>query len=351
MTPRNEISRRKLLALGAGALLGAPAVIRSARAQARTVYVASYGGVWESAWRKAFFEPFTAKTGIQIKTVPGVSFAKLKAQVQARNFEWDMFNIGDVEYGQAVHEGLLEKVDKVAAKTDQLPPNMVREFGITSYSLGTNLVYRKDKFPNGGPQSWADFWDVKKFPGSRCLFDRSFTCLAFALLADGVPADKLYPMDIDRAFRKMSEIKSHIKVWWRQGAQSQQLIRDGEVDMIGMWSARAIDLIEDKVPVEIVWNGAEIYFGNMTVPKGDPNAATVWEFSNFVAQAKPQADFAALLPYGPANPGARALMAEARLRQTPAWPDNERLGFKHDTAWLAPRLAQIRERWTQWLTT
>jgi len=184
-------SRRRVLALGASALFAAPAILRPARAQGRAVYVNSYGGVWESAWRKAFFEPFTAQTGIAIKTVPGVSFAKLKAQVQTRNFEWDVVNLGDVEYGQAVLEGLLEKVDREAAKADQLPPHMVRDYGITSYSLGTNLVYRKDKFPNGGPQSWADFWDVKKFPGSRCFYDRSFSCLAFALLADGVPADKL----------------------------------------------------------------------------------------------------------------------------------------------------------------
>jgi putative spermidine/putrescine transport system substrate-binding protein len=260
-----RMSRRRVLALGVGALLGAPAIVRPARAQGRTVYVNSYGGVWESSWRKAFFEPFTAQTGIQIKTVPGVSFAKLKAQVQTRNFEWDVVNLGDVEYGQAVLEGLLEKVDREAAKADQLPAHMVRDYGITSYSLGTNLVYRKDKVPNGGPQSWADFWDVKKFPGSRCLYDRSFSCLAFALLADGVPADKLYPMDVDRAFRKMSEIKPHIKAWWREGSQSQQLIRDGEVDMIAMWSARAIDLIDDNVPLELVWNGAEIYYANLLV--------------------------------------------------------------------------------------
>jgi putative spermidine/putrescine transport system substrate-binding protein len=164
-----RMSRRRALALSAGALVGAPAFMRSARAQGRTVYVNSYGGVWESSWRKAFFEPFTAQTGIAIKTVPGVSFAKLKAQVQTRHFEWDVVNLGDVEYAQAVLEGLLEKVDKEAAKTDQLPPHMVREYGITSYSLGTNLVYRKDKFPNGGPQSWADFWDVKRFPGNRCF--------------------------------------------------------------------------------------------------------------------------------------------------------------------------------------
>src|SRR5262245_42544669 len=193
-----RISRRGVLALGAGALLGAPAIIRAARAQGSTVYVNSYGGVWESSWRKAFFEPFTAQTGIQIKTVPGVSFAKLKAQVQTRNFEWDVVNLGDVEYGQAVLEGLLEKVDREAAKADQLPPHMVRDYVITSYSLGTNLVYRKDKFPNGGPQSWADFWDVKKFPGNRCLYDRSFSSLTFALLADCVLTGEVSPMDVGR---------------------------------------------------------------------------------------------------------------------------------------------------------
>ena len=155
MTAR--MSRRRALALGAGALLGAPAIMCSARAQGRTVYVNSYGGVWESSWRKAFFEPFTAQTGIQIKTVPGVSFAKLKAQVQTRSFEWDVVNLGDVEYAQAVLEGLLEKVDKQAAQTEQLPAHVVREYGITSYSLGTNLVYRKDNFQTAGRKAGPIF--------------------------------------------------------------------------------------------------------------------------------------------------------------------------------------------------
>jgi len=345
------MSRRTALMLGAGSMLGAPVVIGAARAQGKTVFVNSYGGVWETSWRKAFFDPFTAQTGIEIKTVPGVMFAKLKAEVQTGNYEYDQSNLGDTEFAQAMHEGLLERVDKVAAKAEQLPPQLIREFSIVSYSLGTNIVYRRDKFPNGGPQSWADFWDVKKFPGPRCLFDRSFTCLAFALLADGVPRDKLYPMDLDRAFRKMDEIKPHIKVWWRDGAQSQQLIRDAEVHMIGMWSARAVDLIEDKVPLELVWNGGELYWSNLIVPKGDPNAKAAWQFAGFVAQAKPQAEFTMLLPYGPANPEARTLIPEARLKQTPAWPDNEKVMFQHDTAWLAPRLAEIRERWTQWMTS
>lgn len=352
MTGQGTISRRAMLKAGAGAVVGAPGLLRSAAALAegKPLYVNSYGGVWERSWRKAFFDPFTAQSGIPIKTVPGVSFAKLKAEVQTGNYQYDLSNLGDSEYAQAVHDGLLERVDKDAANAASLPANLVHDFGIVSYSLGTNIVYRKDKFPNGGPQNWADFWNVKRFPGPRSLFDRSFTCLAFALLADGVPRDKLYPMDIDRAFHKMNEIKPHIKVWWRDGAQSQQLIRDAEVDMIAMWSARAVDLIKDNVPLELVWNGAELYWANLTVPKGDLNTKTAWQFAGFVAQAKPQADFAMLLPYGPANPGARALMPEARLRQTPAWPGNEAVMFQHDTTWLAPRLAKIRERWTQWMT-
>ena len=75
------------------------------------------------------------------------------------------------------------------------------------------------------------------------------------------------------------------------------------------------------MPLELVWNGAELYWANLVVPKGDPNAKAAWQFAGFVAQAKPQADFAMLLPYGPANPEARALMPEARLRLTPAWPE------------------------------
>ncbi|MCC7086590.1 MAG: ABC transporter substrate-binding protein [Pirellulales bacterium] len=345
-----KISRRNLMkGLCISSLLGGEFLIApSARAQTRTLYVNSYGGVWETSWRKAFFAPFTARTGIEVKAVSPVSFAKLKAQVQKKHYDWDLTNLGDVEFAVGVHENLLEKIDTSIIKKDQVPPHMIRDYGVVSYSLGTNLVYRKDKFPNGGPQSWSDFWNVKKYPGRRALFDRSFTSLAFALLADGVPTDKLYPMDIDRAFRKLDEIKPHIKVWWTQAAQSQQLIRD-EVDMIAMWSARAVDLIEANVPLEIVWNGAELYDATLCVPRGNPNAAMAWEFISFVAQAEPQANLAMLLPYGPANPNARALMPEKRVRMTPAWPDNAKVAFSHDAAWLAPRMPAIRERWTQWL--
>src|ERR1700683_3898059 len=109
-------SRRDVLKLGAGCMLSAPAIVRPAYAESKPLYVNSYGGVWETSWRKAFFDPFTAQSGIEIKTVPGVAFAKLKAEVQSRNYEFDQCNLGDSEFAQAAHEGLLEKADKEAAR-------------------------------------------------------------------------------------------------------------------------------------------------------------------------------------------------------------------------------------------
>src|SRR5437868_3754900 len=165
-----------------------------------------------------------------------------------------------------------------------LPPEAIvaNGHGVASNIQGTNLCYRADKFRDGGPKSWVDFWDVKKFPGSRglCINDSPRT-LIFALLADGVPADRLYPLDIERAFKKLNEIKPHIKVWWREGNQSQQLIRDGEVDMMSIWNGRATELKLAGVPVELVWNGAVRSTSTWCVLKGAPNRKLAWEFIQF----------------------------------------------------------------------
>ena len=125
---------------------------------------------------------------------------------------------------RASREGLAEPIDWTIVKEDDLPPSAVVAdgFGIAQNILGTALCYRSGKYRDGGPSTWADFWDVKKFPGSRSLcLSYSPRTLIFALLADGVPRDQLYPLDIDRAFKKLDQIKPHVKVWWREGTQSQ----------------------------------------------------------------------------------------------------------------------------------
>jgi putative spermidine/putrescine transport system substrate-binding protein len=349
-----QISRRRLLKSATTAVVAfaAPAVIsKRALADGDVLYVNTWGGSWTATETVAFFEPFTAKTGIRIETVKPVSMAKLKAEVQTHTYDWDVTNAGLVDFHNAVNEGLLEPIDYSVLDRQKIPAGTIVENGIAVLAFGNCLCYRKDKFPNGGPQSWADFWDVKRFPGTRALSTQSFTNLAFALLADGVPRDKLYPMDIDRAFHKLDQIKPHIKIWWSEGSQSQQLLIDGEVDMSMMWNARAQELVDRGEPIEMVWNESEIYFGYWFLAKGTPRARLGWQFIEFCAQAKPQAEFCSHLPYGPANPGAFQYISKETALKLPTQPEHLSVGFQPDAKWLAPLLPAIKERWATWVAS
>jgi putative spermidine/putrescine transport system substrate-binding protein len=347
------LDRRRLLKAGgaaiAGATLGPLLLTERTIAQTRTVYVNTWGGSWTAAEDAAFFKPFTQATGIQVRTVAPVSYAKLKAQVESGNYEWDITAINQSDWLRAAHEGLVEPIDWTIVQKDKLFPDAVFANGISYCALGTNLCYRKDKFPNGGPQSWADFWDVKKFPGTRSLYNSAPRTLMFALLADGVPADKVYPFDLDRAFRKLDQIKPHIKVWWTQGNQSQQLIRDGEIDMMAIWNARASELAQQGVPVELVWNGAHLSITMWGVAKGAPNRKQAWEFIQFAVGPRQQAEFCNRLYYGPTNPKAYEFVRPEVARQMPTYPDNARQAVTANAAWEGANAAMLQERFTQWL--
>jgi len=189
MTWRFDRRRRRFLrtagAAAATVTLGPLLITERTIAQMRTLYVNSWGGSFTAAQDAAYFKPFTAATGIQIRTVTPVSYAKIKAQVQASRYEFDMTSINSMQWLRASREGLAEPIDWTIFKKDTLPPDAIvaNGHGVASNIQGTNLCYRSDKFPADGPKSWADFWDVKRFPGARglCINDSPRTlifCLA-----------------------------------------------------------------------------------------------------------------------------------------------------------------------------
>ena len=357
-TWRFDRGRRKLVLLGgataASAALGPLLITERTIAQTRTLYVNSWGGSWTAAQDAAFFKPFTAATGIQIRTVTPVSYGKIKAQVQTGVYQFDVTSVSSVLWLRADREGLVEPIDWSTVKKDAIPPEALVAGGraIATNILGTNLCYRTDKFPNGSVKSWADFWDTDRFPGPRslCINDPQRS-LIYALLADGVPLDKLYPLDVDRGFRKLDKIKPHIKVWWREGNQSQQLIRDGEVVMMSIWNARATELKQQGVPVELLWNGAVRSNSTWTVVKGAPNRKLAWEFVDFSTQAKPQADFNTRLYYGPVHPGAYAFIPKDIAGQLPTYADNMAVSIAEDDRWEVEHIVPIEERFLQWVSS
>lgn len=335
--------RRTFLKAASGAAIGLamPAI---ARARENALYINTWGGPWEEAARKHLFDPFTAETGVEIRTVSPVSFAKLAQQVRTGTYEFDVTTLGAGELLRADEAGIIEKLDHAPYK------GALFHNGVASHAFATVIAWRTDKFKDR-PQSWADFWDVKKFPGSRCLQRYPARVLPFALLADGVAVKDLYPLDIDRAFKSLDRIKDHIRVWWTAGAQSTQILRDGEVDMIGIWHGRYFEAQDAGAPVAMTWNQGEIERAYWVVARKTPNVENAKKFIDFATSAKPLAGFVTQADYGPLNPAANAFISAKDAERMPTAPKNYPLTFEQDIEHFGGDISEISRRFEEWLAS
>lgn len=345
---KTEIARRTLIG-ATGSLLAAPMILRgTALAQENAVYISTYGGAWTAAELEYVFKPFTEKTGIRVMPVLGASLAKVKAFVQTKDYDYD---VAGIEFFQAQADGLVEPVDEKVIDLSVVPDVLRNGYGFRGIAFSSVMVYRKDKFPNGGPKTWADFWDVKRFPGKRSLNPRANVALQFALLADGVPPDKIYPLDLDRAFKKLDEIKPHITVWWTATAQALTLMRDNEVDIMSMWNSDAQTLVDQGLPVQIEWHGADLARGSKYVVRGSPRAKNGFKLIEAFCDAKNLAGFCQATSQGSLHPDSVKYMSKEAVMKSPTSPEHLAVAVNADDEWLAPRIDKIKERFTQWMAT
>ena len=342
------LSRRKMIVVTAAGTT-AFAMPYIVAAQEKVLYVNTWGGIWERCVQKNVFDPFTKETGIEIRTVAPVSFAKLSAQVKSGVYEFDVTTLGAGEILRANEAGLLEAIDKAPIDKSKLWKGAVFQNGVGFDCFATIIAHRKDRFPNGGPQSWADFWDVKKFPGTRSLQRYPARILPIALLADGVPVDKLYPLDIDRAFRSLDKIKPHIRVWWTQGQQSRQLLRDGEADIIGIWQGRTFELMDEGAPVAMTWNQAQIDKGYWVVAKDSPRRDIAWKFVESACNPERQAGFAREAVSSPTNPEAFKFLTPEEARRMPTSPENYPKAFEQDILNFGGDIQEVAKRFDRWI--
>ena len=113
------------------------------------------------------------------------------------------------------------------------------------------LAYDAEATKGVAPTGWADFFDTAKFPGKRTMCKWIQGQLEFVLMADGVAPADLYPLDVDRAFKKLKPMLADI-IFWEGGAQTQQLFREGEVVMGNIWHTRA-NLLNKETPDKFNW--------------------------------------------------------------------------------------------------
>jgi putative spermidine/putrescine transport system substrate-binding protein len=353
-TLTHGLNRRQVLKIGgaAGLALAAPSILPTTAMAAETLTVADPGGPYSQGYRKAFYDPFEKATGIKVINVArdAEPTAQFRAMVETQSFSWDVCTLTVSARDILIGRDLLEPIKLPAADVPEIMPEALTEhwLGVDVYS--TIMAYRTDRFSESqAPTSWAEFWDVEKFPGRRSLRKNPIDTLEQALLADGVPISQLYPIDVDRSFKKLDAIKPHVSVWWTGGAQSSQLIQSGEVDLIALWNARAQAVIDGGAPVKIVWNQGLYSIEGWGIPKGSPRADAARQFVRFCANAQQQALFTEFLAYGPTNLQAYNHIEKERASRLPTAQDNLKLMTIAREDWWSANRSEMTERFNAWI--
>jgi putative spermidine/putrescine transport system substrate-binding protein len=352
-TARGRISRRKFLEVTGVAAAASPFIWTRRSSGAGKVIIRTIGGSYEEATVKSIFEPFTKATGIEVVKVPA-TLGKVLAMHEAGNMELDVMDAGELGVLSLSQKGALEKINYKAWKMtnpDDMDPAVRRDDMMGDIYFSSVLGYNSQAFPTGKqPRNWAEFWDIKKFAGPRMLADIASGAIdvEFALLADGVPKDKLYPIDVNRAFKSLDRVRPSIRKFWDTGALSAQMLADKEVVLGSIWNGRLQASADKGAPLAIEWNEAMLQSQYWAVLKGK-NTENAQRFIDFACQPELQAALAKMIPYGPTNRQAFKTIPADLAARLPSSPENRQKAFIQNGKWWADNRPMVSERWTQWL--
>jgi putative spermidine/putrescine transport system substrate-binding protein len=322
-------------------------------AQARDLTVVNFGGANGDAQMAAFVKPLEKLTGQKIIAVSyNGEQAKVKAMVETHNVVWDAVEVETGDLGRGCDEGLYEKLDwsKIGNKADYIPES-VRECGVGAFVWSTALAYN-GKTLKTAPQSWSDFWDVKKFPGKRGMRKGAHYNLEFALMADGVAHKDIYqvlstPAGVDRAFKKLDQLKPNIQ-WWEAGAQPPQMLAAGDVIMSTAYNGRIDAAQREGRPLKVVWNQSIYDLDYWVIPTGSPNKAEAEKYIRFATSTDPQVAYAQHIAYGPVNKQALSKLSSKILVDLPNSPENGKNALFSNYEFWADHGEELEQRFTAW---
>jgi putative spermidine/putrescine transport system substrate-binding protein len=339
-----------------GVFSGAMILALAGPAASRDLTVVSWGGAYQDAQREVYFKPFMDTTKVKMLEENwdgGVGV--LRAKIQGGNNNWDVVQVESEELVLGCEEGLYEKIDwaKLGGK-DRFLPDAVSDCGVGAIVYNFVLSYDKDKIKDGGPQSWADFWNVQKWPGQRSLRKGPKTNLEIALMADGVPFKDVYKTlrtdaGVERAFKKLDELKPHL-IWWEKGSQPPQLLASGEVAMTSAYNGRiAAANATDKKNFGIVWTNSLYTIDSWVIMKGSPNKAQAEQYINFVSQPEHQKNLPTKITYGVTTKAATAMIDKAVLPTLPTAPENIEKAIYIDEPFWVENIDKLNQRFNAWV--
>jgi putative spermidine/putrescine transport system substrate-binding protein len=195
-----------------------------------------------------------------------------------------------------------------------------------------------------------DLWNQKDFPGPRCLWKGAVDNLELASLHAGVPRDKVYPIDQDRAYQELDKIKKDVGVWWSTGAQSVQAVVNKDCVMGTTWNGRPYQLIvKDKAPLGVAWEGAILRTSWWAVPKGAKHFDNAMKLIAWMQDPHRQAEQAKLSGYSGGNKGTAALLPEDVQAYLATSPLHLATSVVADDDWWQANGPAAEKRFTGWV--
>jgi putative spermidine/putrescine transport system substrate-binding protein len=261
--------------------------------------------------------------------------------VESGQITHTVFDLGTEELQNAISAGLLEKLDYDKIKPFAMYPEAKHEYGIGTSYFSTIMAWRDGM---KAPANWVEFFDTKNFPGKRGLPDYPGYVLPFAAIGDGVPADQLFPLDLDRAFKTLDRVKDDT-IWWQAGSQPPQLLQDKEVDYAISWSGRVVG----KEGIKTSFQDGMLDIAWFSIAKGanpgEIEAANLW--FQLGTDPKVQACIATHISYTGPSPELDPLLPPEKLSEYPTTAANKKIQWLANAKWWLENASVVEKRWQE----
>jgi len=344
------------------------------QAIAQDMTIVSWGGAYSASQQNAYHDPYmAANPGVNIinDESSAEAVAKLRAMNEAGNITWDVVDVVASDAIRLCDEGLayeLNPDEQLAAAPDGTPASadfgdlMVNDCFIPQIVYSTTFGYRTDLVGDTPPSSVCDVFDTAKYPGKRSLEKRPIANLEWALLCDGVAFEDVYDTletdeGVDRAFAKLDTIKDDV-IWWSAGADTPQLLADGEIVMGSTYNGRLFSLIEEQdQPVAMLWDWQMFDLDGWIIPAGLPEdrLERALDYIYFATDTQRLADQAKYISYGPARASSAPLVGKHETLgidmapHMPTDPDNAKTTFLYNYEWWADYRDDLDAKFQAWL--
>ncbi|HEV3018259.1 MAG TPA: extracellular solute-binding protein [Burkholderiaceae bacterium] len=319
---------------------------------AKQLTVISFGRADQDALTKAYYDAFGQSTGIRIKSFSyDGQTTELEQMVRSGKPDWDVIQVESRTLQLGCEQGLFEKLDigRIGQGSDFIP-GAVSDCGVGIFAWSLALVY-SDRL-KATPNSWADFWDVKRYPGKRGLRRSAKYTLEIALLADGVAPTDVYPLlatdaGVQRAFRKLEQIKPHT-IWWEAAAQPGAQLSAGNMVMSSAYTLWFDPEQPRNQHFKIAWDHSLYDVDSWAILKGSARLSEAYRFISFASTPERQKTLSEHVPYGPTNVKAWPLLADDLARSLPSSQANLSRALKIDTAFWIAHGEALEKRFDAW---